>query len=53
MALTHEELKEKLKRLPELDLLEILDLSSEDIVERFEDVIADRRDYFEKDIEEV
>ena len=42
MALTFEEIKERLKRLDEVDLLEILDISSEEILDRFEDVLMDR-----------
>jgi hypothetical protein len=33
-----------LKRMDEVTLLELLDLSSEDIVDRFEDVIENRYD---------
>lgn len=51
MALTEEETKEKLKQLPEIDLLEILNIDSEMIVDRFWDIIEDRQDYFIKDLE--
>ena len=51
MSLTLEEVKERLKQLPEIDLLEILEISSEDIVEKFEDKIEDKEDYFIKDLE--
>lgn len=53
MALTVYEIKERLAQMGEVDLLEILDISSEDLVERFEDKIEARRDYFEEDLEEV
>lgn len=52
MPLTEKDLNEKLKTLSEIDLMEILDLSSEDIVDRFQDKIEERRDYFESDLEE-
>lgn len=43
MSLTFEELKEKLKRLDEITLLELLDISSDDLVERFYDIIEDNQ----------
>ena len=39
MALTLEELKDRLKQLDEVILVDVLQLESEDIVNRFEDVI--------------
>lgn len=39
MATTFHDLKEKLKQLDEITLMEELDVSSEDLVERFEDHI--------------
>ena len=50
MALTLEEVKARLKTLDELTLLELLDLSSEELVERFEDVIEQDFDYFERQV---
>lgn len=50
--LTLEEVKEKLKQLDETILLELLNISSEQLVDRFEDLIEDREDYFVKDLEE-
>ena len=52
MSLTLEEVKEKLKQLDETTLLEILEINSEEIVERFSDKIEDREDYFITDLEE-
>jgi hypothetical protein len=52
MPLTQEEIKERLKLLDEISLLEILEISSEDIVEKFSDKIDERGDYFIKDLEE-
>jgi len=51
MSLTQEDIREKLRGIPEIDLLEILEITSEDIVARFEDRIEDKRDYFEADLE--
>ena len=52
MSLTLEEIKERLMRLDEVDLCEVLEISSEDLVERFIDKIEDKMDYFEKDLED-
>jgi len=41
--LTFEELKEKLKMIDEVLLVEMLDIRSDDIVERFYDVIEDQQ----------
>lgn len=43
MNLTFEELKEKLKMIDEVLLVEMLDIRSDDIVERFYDVIEDQQ----------
>lgn len=51
MMLYHE-LLEHLKKLDEVTLLEILDISSEDIVERFTDLIENKIDYLEKEFED-
>lgn len=42
MSLTLLEIKDRLKLLDEVTLLEILNLRSDDLVERFEDVIIER-----------
>lgn len=52
MSLTLEEIKERLKRLDEITLLEVLDISSEELVERFSDVIEEKSDDLEEDLEE-
>ena len=52
MSLTEEDIYSKLKILPEIDLLEILEISSEDIVNRFQDKIEEKRDYFIQDLED-
>ena len=43
-SLTLQELKERLKRLDELSLLELLDVTSEELVEMFVDRIDDNFD---------
>jgi hypothetical protein len=52
MALTLNEIKDRLKRLDEVDLLEVLEISSEDLVERFTDYIEDRVDELEQELED-
>lgn len=52
MPLTFEEICYKLKQIDEISLLEVLDLCSEDIVDRFRDVIEDRLDELVEDLEE-
>ena len=51
MPLTIPEIKERLKQLPELDLLELLEITSEELVERFSDLIEDKVDTLEKEVE--
>jgi hypothetical protein len=48
MALTLEEIKERMKRWDELSLIEELSIRSEDIVERFDDIIEENADRLEK-----
>lgn len=51
MQLTLEELKERLAdRLDEITLLELLNITSYDIVERFADLIEDNYDKLQKEI---
>jgi hypothetical protein len=49
--LTFEELKERLAMLDEVTILEILNINSYDLVQRFEDMIEDNRDKLEREIE--
>ena len=42
MTTTINELKEKLKRWDELDLLDALDITSEELVEHFSDLIEEK-----------
>ena len=48
MALTLTEIQERLKRLDEFTLIEELNISSEDIVDRFSDIIEEQADRLEK-----
>ena len=50
MAMTLVELKDKLKRLDETILCEILDITSEELVDRFEDLIEEHFDELEEDL---
>ena len=50
MELTIEELKEKLATIDEISLLEILEIDSRDLVERFVDEIEDKADELAEDI---
>jgi hypothetical protein len=43
------ELKEKLSMLDEVSLLEILNISSQELVDRFEDIIEEKQDKLERD----
>jgi hypothetical protein len=47
MTLTLEEIKERMKRWDELTIIEELSLRSEEIVERFEDIIEENADRLE------
>ena len=51
MTLTFEELKEKLQSVDEVTLLELLEIRSDDIVERFEDFIEEQQDKLIREIE--
>lgn len=52
MPLTLEEIKQQLRQVNEVDLLEILDISSEDLVDRFQDIIEDKIDTLAPEFEE-
>jgi hypothetical protein len=51
MHLTDKEIAERLKQLPELDLIELLNLTSEDIVDRFQDVIEGKADFLQQQVD--
>lgn len=48
---TYGELKERLKRLPEIDLLEVLQIDSEQLVERFDDLIEEKADWLADEVD--
>jgi len=52
MTVLYVELAEKLKRLDEITLLEILEISSEDLVERFADTIEEKYDELLEKVED-
>lgn len=52
MSLTLVELKERLKKLDETILCEVLDISSEELVDRFEDLIEENFEELESDLED-
>ena len=51
MNLTFNELKERLKQIDEVSLLELLNIHSDDLVERFEDYIEDKQEELMKEVE--
>jgi hypothetical protein len=50
--LTLQDLIEKLKQIDEISLLEILEITSEDITNRFEDYIEDKYDQLVSEFED-
>lgn len=52
MPLTILDIKEKLKLLDEITLLEMLNIRSEDLIERFSDLIEDNADHLEEEIKD-
>jgi hypothetical protein len=52
MSMTLVELKNKLKRLDETILCEILNITSEELVDRFEDLIEEHFDELEEDLDD-
>lgn len=50
MSLTLVDIMEKLRHIDEVSLLEVLEITSEDIVDRFEDKIEERMDYLKEDL---
>ena len=51
LNITFEELKEALKRLDEVSLLELLGIQSDALVERFDDVIEKKQEYLIKELD--
>ena len=52
MPLTLNEIYDKLKDIDEITLLEILNITSEDLVERFQDEIDEQADRLEKELQD-
>ena len=50
MSLTLPEIKQKLKLLDEITLLELLEITSEDLVDRFFDFVEENADYIEGEL---
>ena len=50
ISFTFEELCDKLKEVDEISLMEVLEISSEDLVERFEDKIEIKINQIKKDL---
>ena len=53
MALTLTDILDRLKSLDEITLLEILEISSEELVDRFLDKIEEKADKLETDLDEL
>ena len=53
MSMTLEELKERLRALDETHVLELLQLESHDLVDRYEDIIINKFSILENEIEEI
>ncbi len=52
MALTFKDICDKLEKLDEITLLEVLDISSEDIVAKFQDKIDDNFEELAEDLDD-
>lgn len=52
MPLTLPEICDRLKSIDEVTLLEILNITSEDLVERFQDLIEEKADNLEEELED-
>lgn len=53
MSLTFKEIKERLMQLDEVLLLEVLNINSEELIERFEDKIEDDIERLAEECEEL
>ena len=53
MSLTLNDIRDRLMKLDEVTLLEILEISSEDIIERFMDKVEEKTYYLEGDLEDA
>jgi hypothetical protein len=50
MSLTLLDISNRLKMIDEITLMEVLEISSEDLVERFQDLIEAKADELEEDL---
>ena len=50
--LTFTDVCDRLKQQDEISILEVLELTSEELVDRFHDKIEDKLDYFLEDLED-
>ena len=53
MALTLNDVAKRLKRIDEITLLELLGVTSEEIVEKFKEVIEEKYEYLAKEVAEI
>ena len=53
MTVTYQDLLERLKKIDEVSLLEILEISSEDIVDAFQDKIEEKAEQLSREFEDV
>jgi len=51
-VITVQELKQKMMQLEEVTLMELLEITSEDLVNRFGDIIENNYDYFSGEFDE-
>ena len=51
MSLTYEEIKEKLSRYDEVTILEVLNINTYDILDKFEDKILDNLEILAEELE--
>lgn len=51
MSYTLREIMSRLKQLDEITLMEVLEISSEDLIERFVDRVEERQDQLEQEVE--
>jgi len=51
MSITLDELAENLKRVDEVTLLELLEIDSEILIDRFMDIVEDKFDKLEEEIQ--
>lgn len=52
MPVTFRDLLERLKHEPEITVMELLEITSEDLVNRFEDKIRDKADWLANEVDE-